>query len=59
MPLIFEPYAEDLASRLVEEGPESVLEIAAGTGVVARALLLMGSSSRARPHSCVRESLAG
>jgi hypothetical protein len=38
VPLIFEPYAEDLAARLVGEGSESVLEIAAGTGVVARAL---------------------
>jgi len=39
VPLIFEPYAADLASRLVGEGSESVLEIAAGTGVVARALV--------------------
>ena len=38
VPLIFQPYADDLAARLVEVGPASVLEIAAGTGVVTRAL---------------------
>src|SRR5260221_6780727 len=37
-PLIFEPYAADLAARLADlrEGP--LLEIAAGTGIVTRAL---------------------
>ncbi len=38
-PLIFEPYAEDLASRLVALNPACVLETAAGTGIVTRALL--------------------
>jgi ubiquinone/menaquinone biosynthesis C-methylase UbiE len=38
VPLIFEPYAKDLAKRLVQHGPSRVLEIAAGTGVVTRAL---------------------
>jgi ubiquinone/menaquinone biosynthesis C-methylase UbiE len=38
VPLIFEPYATDLANRLVARSPASVLEIAAGTGVVTRAL---------------------
>jgi predicted methyltransferase len=38
-PLIFEPYAQDLASRLSALNPESVLETAAGTGIVTRALL--------------------
>jgi len=38
VPLIFEPYATDLANRLVSRSPASVLEIAAGTGVVTRAL---------------------
>jgi ubiquinone/menaquinone biosynthesis C-methylase UbiE len=37
-PLIFEPYAEDLARRLSALGPERVLETAAGTGIVTRAL---------------------
>lgn len=37
-PLIFEPYAGDLARRVSERGPERVLEIAAGTGIVTRAL---------------------
>lgn len=38
VPLIFESYAEDLAARLGSRKLSSVLEIAAGTGVVTRAL---------------------
>ena len=38
VPLIFEPYAEDLARRLAVRRISSVLEIAAGTGVVTRHL---------------------
>jgi ubiquinone/menaquinone biosynthesis C-methylase UbiE len=38
VPLIFESYAEDLASRAMSLRPQSVLETAAGSGVVARAL---------------------
>lgn len=38
VPLIFEPYAADLASRLSARSLSFVLEIAAGTGVVTRAL---------------------
>lgn len=38
VPLIFEPYAEDLAARLASRSLKSVLEIAAGTGVVTRRL---------------------
>jgi SAM-dependent methyltransferase len=38
VPLIFEPYAVDLAKRVVEHHPSRVLEIAAGTGVVTRAM---------------------
>jgi SAM-dependent methyltransferase len=38
VPLIFEPYAVDLAARLKKAGAERVLETAAGTGVVTRAL---------------------
>jgi len=38
VPLLFEPYAADLASRLAAKAPGRVLEIAAGTGVVTRAL---------------------
>jgi len=38
VPLIFEPYALDLAARLADAEPRHVLEIAAGTGVVTRAL---------------------
>ncbi|PPA02332.1 methyltransferase family protein [Pseudomonas sp. SJZ080] len=38
VPLIFEPYAADLASRIALRQPSRVLEIAAGTGVVTRHL---------------------
>jgi SAM-dependent methyltransferase len=38
VPLIFEPYARDLARRVNGEPVSRVLEIAAGTGVVTRAL---------------------
>src|SRR6185503_7079387 len=38
VPLIFEPYATDLANRLRSRPLSRVLEIAAGTGVVTRAL---------------------
>lgn len=38
VPLIFAPYAADLAQRLASRSPTCVLEIAAGTGVVTRAL---------------------
>jgi SAM-dependent methyltransferase len=38
VPLIFEPYARDLAKRLSARPLTRVLEVAAGTGVVTRAL---------------------
>jgi ubiquinone/menaquinone biosynthesis C-methylase UbiE len=38
VPLIFEPYALDLAKRIAAMQPRQVLETAAGTGVVTRAL---------------------
>jgi len=38
VPLIFEPYAADLAKRLVSRSLARVLEIAAGTGVATRSL---------------------
>lgn len=38
VPLIFEPYSADLARRVSLSSPSDVLEIAAGTGVVTRAL---------------------
>jgi SAM-dependent methyltransferase len=38
VPLIFEPYAADVANRLASRSLTRVLEIAAGTGVVTRAL---------------------
>ena len=38
VPLIFEAYAADMARRAAALSPGAVLEIAAGTGVVTRAL---------------------
>jgi SAM-dependent methyltransferase len=38
VPLIFEPYARDLAARVVARAPAQVLEVAAGTGAVTREL---------------------
>jgi SAM-dependent methyltransferase len=38
VPLIFAPYARDLAPRVAAAAPRRVLEVAAGTGVVTRAL---------------------
>jgi ubiquinone/menaquinone biosynthesis C-methylase UbiE len=38
VPLIFEPYAADMARRAAPLSPSAVLETAAGTGVVTRAL---------------------
>jgi SAM-dependent methyltransferase len=38
VPMLFVPYADDLARRLHDIGSGSILEIAAGTGVVTRAL---------------------
>ena len=39
VPLIFEPYAVDLAGRVAALAPRDVLETAAGTGVLTRALV--------------------
>jgi ubiquinone/menaquinone biosynthesis C-methylase UbiE len=38
VPLIFEPFAADLARRAASLSPSAILEMAAGTGVVTRAL---------------------
>ena len=38
VPLIFEPYAVDIARRAASLSPSAVLETAAGSGVVTRAL---------------------
>ena len=38
VPLIFEPYARDLAGRVAAASPQDALETAAGTGVLTRAL---------------------
>ena len=37
-PFIFEPYAQDLAERVVRFAPQRLLETAAGTGIVTRAM---------------------
>jgi hypothetical protein len=38
VPLIFESFAQDIAQRVAALSPSAVLETAAGTGVVGRAL---------------------
>jgi hypothetical protein len=38
VPLIFEAFADDLAERVVAFDPAEILETAAGSGVIARAL---------------------
>ena len=38
VPLIFEPYARDIARRVAQYQPSKLLEVAAGTGVVIRHL---------------------
>ena len=38
VPLIFEPYASEIAERVRRRRPRAVLEVAAGTGVVTRCL---------------------
>jgi SAM-dependent methyltransferase len=38
VPLIFQPYADELAARFAADPPARLLELAAGTGVVTRAL---------------------
>jgi SAM-dependent methyltransferase len=40
VPLIFDPYAEDLIKRIVQRTPARVLELAAGTGAVTRRMSL-------------------
>ena len=47
VPLIFETYAADMARRVAGQEPRDVLETAAGTGVVTRALApLLGDEAR-------------
>ncbi len=53
VPLIFEPYAGDLASRVAALRPSRVLETAAGTGVVTRAM----ASALASPAELVATDL--
>jgi ubiquinone/menaquinone biosynthesis C-methylase UbiE len=38
-PLLFEPYARDLAERIAGAGPQDLLETAAGTGVLTTAIV--------------------
>lgn len=39
VPVIFQPYAEDLAARIATARPARILEIAAGTGALTRAMV--------------------
>jgi hypothetical protein len=44
VPLIFEPYAVNVAARINKIAPSHVLETAAGTGVLTRAMAAYGWS---------------
>ena len=60
VPLIFEPYALDLAGRVAAAKPQHVLETAAGTGVLTRAMaarLAADDAHRRRPISTSRCSI--
>lgn len=46
VPLIFEPYALDLAKRVAGTKPQDVLETAAGTGAVTRALAALSEETQ-------------
>jgi len=47
VPLIFEQYASDLGQRVTDAGPDDVLEVAAGSGVVGRVVAdVLGPSAR-------------
>jgi ubiquinone/menaquinone biosynthesis C-methylase UbiE len=46
VPMICEPYARDLAARVLQTGAQSVIETAAGTGVLTRALVAKPGPSR-------------
>ena len=47
VPLIFESYAQDMAQKVASAAPKTVLETAAGSGVVTRALApLLASDAR-------------
>lgn len=48
VPLIFEPYARDLAGRAARHDPRTILETAAGTGALTRAL-----ASRLPDDTCI------
>jgi SAM-dependent methyltransferase len=45
VPLVFEPYAQDLARRAASFNPADILETAAGTGAVTRALAIAISAN--------------
>lgn len=46
VPLIFEPYARDLAGRVARTGPRDILETAAGTGALTRMIAARVPSAR-------------
>jgi len=45
-PTVFAPFANDLARRVAQLGPKSVLELAAGTGVLTHEVLARSPSAR-------------
>ena len=57
VPLIFEPYAEDLIARLAQLNLSAVLEVAAGTGVVTRTMAANLPSSVAITATDLNQSM--
>ncbi len=58
VPLIFQPYADDVARRVAARQPKAVLETAAGSGMVTRALApLLPATIAYRQGTLVRHEI--
>src|SRR5262245_36853861 len=57
VPLIFEPYAADLAARLASRSVTRVLEVAAGPGIVTRKLASVLPASRSIVATDLNQSM--
>jgi ubiquinone/menaquinone biosynthesis C-methylase UbiE len=58
-PLLFEPYAQDMAGRVRRAGGVRVLELACGTGIVTRALLAVLASGGELTATDLNEAMLG
>src|SRR3954471_4568181 len=57
VPLIFQPYADEMVARVMTSAPRRVLEVAAGTGVVTRVLAAWLPESTAIVATDLSESM--